>query len=556
MRDHAETAAYEGPSLVRASLRSLPFAAIFAVVFLANLAYSQRTGRFASEPTYDDVIYLADAYIRLAFAPGNGLFSVVASFWHLAPHAIVSTLTAMAGYWAFGPSDVSPYLANGWVLALYFVVITYLTRPLGSLFDRVLLVATLAFVPVAHAMVTEFRPDMAAGLVFALALWAICTIDFRQVTVRRRVGIVALAAFATIMKPSAVVLTIPALGFAVLATLVAQGALVREDRLKVIGSALISVALYAAMLLPFAILLAGETVSYIYDVLITDADIWTTPGDRWFHLNYHLFGPGGHQALGHFRRVGLWVLVIDLLVYVRFPAYRKRGVLPYTATLVVVFVAMSVSREKTVFQGSFFYLPFLLAAVAAFVRLVSAALALRPELARTSLRAALAIVLAVEIVALPLGGAYFPRADEGSEANRLLPKVKDAIVALRRDEWLGSPSCSARAMSLSVTNYDPLTPETVQLSLAKAGIQLSTDYNFLARSLDEAMATIDLADLVLMVDPGASQRNTWTPISAFVPEIFDRLSNQPGVRRIEVGTYRQKPYWLFVKPHCEPVSSP
>lgn len=555
MRDQTETAG-EGSTIVRAGLRSLPFAAIFAVVFLANLAYSQRTGRFASEPTYDDVIYLADAYIRLAFAPGNGLFSVVASFWHLAPHAIVSTLTAMAGYWAFGPSDVSPYLANGWVLALYFAVITYLTRPLGSLFDRVLLVATLAFVPVAHAMVTEFRPDMAAGLVFALALWAICTIDFRQVTVRRRVGIVALAVFATIMKPSAVVLTMPALGFATLATLVAQGALVREDRLKVIGSALISVALYAAMLLPFAILLAGETVSYIYDVLITDADIWTTPGDRWFHLNYHLFGPGGHQALGHFRRVGLWVLIIDLLVYVRFPAYRKRGVLPYTATLVVVFVAMSVSREKTVFQGSFFYLPFLLAAVAAFVRLVSAALALRPELARTSLRAALAIVLAVEIVALPLGGAYFPRADEGSEANRLLPKVKDAIVALRRDEWLGSPSCSARAMSLSVTNYDPLTPETVQLSLAKAGIQLSTDYNFLARSLDEAMATIDLADLVLMVDPGASQRNTWTPISAFVPEIFDRLSNQPGVRRIEVGTYRQKPYWLFVKPHCEPVSSP
>lgn len=555
MQAQTETAG-EGAATVRACMRSIPFIGIFAVVFLANLAYSQRTGRFASEPAYDDVIYLADAYVRLAFAPGSGLSSVVASFWHLAPHAIVSTLTAMAGYWAFGPSDVSPYLANGWVLALYVAVMARLSRPLGPLIDRVLFVATLAFVPVAHAMVTEFRPDMAAGLVFALSLWAICSIDFRAVTVRRRVGIAALAVFATIMKPSAVVLTIPALGFAVLATLVAQGALVREGRLKLIGSALASVALYVAMLLPFAILLAGETVSYIYDVLITDADIWTTPGDRWFHLNYHLFGPGGHQALGHFRRVGLWVLVIDLLVYWRFPAYRKRGVLPYTATIVVVFAAMSVSREKTVFQGSFFYLPFLLAAVAAFVRLVSAALILRPQLARTSLRVALAGILAVEIVALPLAGAYFPRADEGTEANRLLPQVKDAIITLDRNEWAPSKSCSERSMSLSVTNYDPLTPETVQLSLAKAGVQLSTDYNFLARSFDEAMATIDLADLVLMVDPGASQRNTWTPISAFVPDIFKYLSNQPGVRRIEVGTYRQKPYWLFVKPHCEPFVPP
>ena len=256
------------------------------------------------------------------------------------------------------------------------------------------------------------------------------------------------------------------------------------------------------------------------------------------------------------RRVGLWVLVVDLLVYWRFPAYRKRGVLPYTATIVVVFAAMSVSREKTVFQGSFFYLPFLLAAVAAFVRLVSAALTLRPQLARTSLRAALAGILAVEIVALPLAGAYFPRADEGTEANRLLPQVKDAIIALDRNEWEPSKSCSERSMSLSVANYDPLTPETVQLSLAKAGVRLSTDYNFLARSFDEAMATIDLADLVLMVDPGASQRNTWTPISAFVPDIFKYLSDQPGVRRIEVGTYRQKPYWLFVKPHCEPFVPP
>ncbi|SHG47811.1 hypothetical protein SAMN02745157_4291 [Kaistia soli DSM 19436] len=537
-------------------VESLPFIAIFLITFVVNIAFSLRQGRLASVPIHDDVAYLADGLSRVIFVKGDGLWSAIGSLIVDPPHAPVTTLTAMFGFWALGPAPISAYIANGWVLALYVAVLAVLSRPLGGLLARTLFVAVLVFVPVAHAMVTEFRPDMAGGLLFALAIALMCGTDFRNVTIKRRIHLVLLALAATITKPSAVILTIPALGVAFAVAMVAQGLFTGRAKVRLLLSGLATVALYALALVPFAVAFGAETIRYIRDVLFTNSDIWATPGDRWFHWTYHFSGPGGTEALGVFGVLALVIVIVDLLMFVRFPSYRRPGVLPLYLTIAVVYCAMAVSTEKTVFQGSYFYLPLLFAAASAFVRIVVQARLRWSVRAPIGSDVVLASGLVLAILFLPLGGAYTVRATDGPEAVSLLPQISDAIFALNKNEWIDSPSCAERTMRITAINYDPITAGAIQMALAEGGLNVASDYVFFPRSLQDALKTIDDVDLVVMADPAAKPTNQWLLLAAMAPDIYRYLSEKPGVRKIQVGVYRNHPFWLFVKPHCEPVTPP
>ncbi len=532
----------------------LSFAAIFLVTFAANIAFSLRQSRLANVPTHDDVAYLADGLDRVMFVEPGGLWPALRSIVTDPPHAPVSTLTAMLGFWSFGPAPIAAYLANAWVLALYVLVFATLSRPLSSLVTRTLFVAVLAFVPVAHAMVTEFRPDMAGGLLFALALGAICTSDFRTITPGRGAAVVALALAATITKLSAVVLTIPALGVAFLATLVSQGIFGGDDRRRLVRGALISAGFYVVALLPFAIVFGAKTLSYIGGALFSDSDIWATPGSRWFHWTYHTFGPGAADALGPFSVIALALILGDLVVGHSARGARRRGSLAFYATLLVVYCAMAVSSEKTPYQGSYFYLPLLVAAAGAFLNLVAAARLRWPVAAPRAVNALLGAGLALSVLVLPLGSSYSPRSEDGPEADRLLPIVTDAIFALEQNEWQDSPSCRARTMRITALNYDPLTAGAIQMALARGGVRVVSDYDYFPRNLAEAKKSVDDVDLVVMVDPATPPTNKWLLVTAMVPDLYQLLSSQPGVRKIQVGVYRNHPFWLFVKPHCDPVA--
>ncbi len=534
----------------------LPFVAIFLVTFVANIAFSLRQGRLANVPTHDDVAYLADGLDRVMFVEPGGLWPALRSVITDPPHAPVSTLTAMLGFWSFGPAPIAAYLANAWVLALYVLVFAILSRPLSSLTTRTLFVAILAFVPVAHAMVNEFRPDMAGGLLFALALGAICTTDFRALTPGRIAAVVALALAATITKLSAVVLTIPALGVAFVATMISQRIFTAPDRLRLARGGLITALIYLVALSPFALLFGPRTLSYIADTLFTDSDIWSTPGSRWFHWTYHAFGPGAVDALGPFGAIALAFILADLVVGWRVPATRRRGARAFYATLLVVYCAMAISSEKTPYQGSYFYLPLLVAAAGAFVHLVAAAKLRWPMTAARAVNAMLGLGLGLSVLFLSLGSSYALRSEDGPEADRLLPVVTDAIFALQKNEWQGSPSCRARTMRITALNYDPLTAGAIQMALAEGGIQVVSDYGYFPRSLAEAKKSVDDVDLVVMVDPATPPTNKWLLVTAMVPDLFQFLSSMPGVRKIQVGVYRGHPFWLFVKPHCDPVTPP
>jgi len=528
----------------------LSFAGLFIVTAAANLAYSLREGRLVGVPVYDDVRYLSDALDRVMFAPGNGLWSVLATFWSSPPHAPLTTLTAAAGFWAFGPHAAAAYVANLWIFALYIAVAGWLSRPLGGILARILFVGVMAYVPAAHAMITEFRPDLAAGLLFAIALRVLARTDFRQASLKERLTLALVAVAATVMKLSGVVLVIPALGIGLVIQIAAQYRASDRDRGLLVRRALGTMAFYLLLLAPFAVVFGPATVRYIAGTLFTDADIWATPGGWWFHFTYHLIGPGARQALGAFLFPVIGLVAADLLLCLKSRNWRRGSPLPLYATLLVVYLAMAVSGEKTTYQGSYFYSPFLLTAASVLVRLCVAARAHWPNAAPRMVDAAGIGALALCIVFLPLGSSYFGRPADRPEADRLIGEVTNAVFDIAKEDWQGDKSCQDRVPTIMTLDYDPLAADALQMALAAGGLRVEAVSVYFPRSLAEALRWVDEVDLVAMADPASGHENPWLLIGNYAPQIFEFLSAKPGMRKIAVGSYENRPYWLFANADC------
>lgn len=526
--------------------------ALFGVVLFANLATSLRSGRLAAPPGYDDVVYLSDAFDRVQFGLGTGLSGLLQSFWEHPPHAPVSTLTAMIGYGLFGPSDLSVYIANSWTLALFIGFAAHVTRPLESAWLRLLVVALLTYVPIAHGLVTDFRPDMVGGLVFAIAVFTVTRTDFRTAPWSRLALAMALGVAATVVKPTACIVSIPGFGVACVATLVHQAFAQDKGRSSLLAGGAKALLLYAVFLLPFVIIFGESTRYYVTQVLFTYSDVWRTEGDRWFHLTFHLLGNGPVRALGPFRLVALALVVIDLAMWFARPGYRRPETIPYAATLVVVYAAMTFSNEKTLYQGSFFYMPLLFGGLAAFVRLV-AWFGRDNALVRPTMTAALALAFAVAVLAMPLSGKPYSRLADGEAASELRPLVAKAIARVYREEWAGSADCRNHIPKVTVTNPYPITAESIRMEVARHGVRIGMgSYNML-RSVDEARPAMDTMDFVVTADPAVKPADEHLPITRLIGDIFDYLSQRPDTQKIAIGTYRGHPYWLFARPLCTPA---
>ena len=335
---------------------------LLALMVRQNIAFSLASSRLATVPRYDDVVYLLDGVSRLKLLHEGGPSALAANLIGAPPHAPISTFTAMLGFGLFGPVPASAYVANAWILALYIGALGFISRPLGGVTARLLFVAVFLFAPVCHAMITEFRPDMAAGLLFAMAVAAVLTVDLAAGT--------ASGPGIDNDKPSGSIVVIPGLGVALIVSLALQWRIGGHAASELLRKAALVIFAYAVMLLPFAAILGPQTVSYIYQALVGNADVWRTPASSAFHWSYHLLGAGARQALRPLGQPGIAVLVADAVLLARSGGRAERTAgFGFLLMLVFLYVPMALSAEKTPFQGSYFYLPFLLAVALAAVRL-------------------------------------------------------------------------------------------------------------------------------------------------------------------------------------------
>ena len=526
---------------------TLSVAGMFLLFVLVNLSLSRLHGRLAMIPTYDDINYMADALVRLSFSPGSGIRSVIASFIADPPHAPASTLTAMAGFWLLGPEPLAAYIANSWVALLFLWYLARLSRPLARSTDRALFIATFLFIPAVQALVMEFRPDLPAGLVLGIALSALCGADILRSGWKEKLGLAALGVAATIVKPSAFILVLPVLAGTMLLVLlrafVLERAAVRET---VVGLAQI-LAAYLVMMAPLVWIWGPSTYAYVFGVLSTYADVWRFAGGWDAHLLYNSYGVGGLVALGKFFRNGGLLIIIDLVILALRPDRRQRGVVEYYLVVAMVYAGLSVSSEKTVYQGSFFYFPYIIAFAGASIRVLTF---IRDVVGFGWLvRLSLGVIVAIYVYKMPIASFYY-----GAEHNafRLRPVV-DRITTYIGDIALaniGNPACSGRPLEMVFTDSLPIPTELVRFEAAKIGVPVTATTTFMARDFSEMTRNADEGDVVLIADPAHRSPSRWLPGVDSNPRLLAYLDATATRPHHDVVGEDGKPLWMIVNPRC------
>lgn len=523
----------------------LILAAMVVASTAVNIGLALQSGRLAVVPLYDDVVYLNDAYSRLAFGTGATIWDWAVSFAANPPHSPLSTLTAMIGYSLAGPFVVGPYLANIWILAVYTAAIYLIAR--RSLDDKasLLVAAIFLFVPAAHAMVNEFRPDMAGGLLMGLSLYLILTTRWEDMASAKRAMLGLLAGIAVTAKPSAVIITIPLIGLASVIGM-AQAVYYGGSLSRAIRALYLPLLMFLLVIVPFGLIWGAQIVSYVTQALFTNADIWSTPGDFVFHWTYHSFGEGGRLGLGPFLQAGLVAIAIDAIVSIR--TWRERSsvsALSYYAILVIIYLGMSIHSQKTSFQGSFFYVPFA----------IGVAMALTCRLGwvsgRVNSRKAVAWLLTATLVAV---GIFLPPATlftntayfAGTLALR--DRVVDEIEKRMAERFI--EECSDRRLGFASLSPNPLNPEAVALAVAaKSGGRIDASELYFQRSAESLMNAALASDFVLL--PGKAHFNSASmPSFAYIDEVAARLRSSGDWSKVPMPRAMGDSSTLLVKKEC------
>lgn len=151
---------------------TLTLLALVAMVYTAmTLQFSLRYGRLALPVGYDDILYFEDALSRLTLLYTNEL---AANLTSQPIHAPLTTAMAMFGFATFGWHDWAPYAVNGLVILALLMLLNSLLAGLHPV-PRVLLLAYSLTLPFVNYSITEFRPDLPAGLATAAALILLVT---------------------------------------------------------------------------------------------------------------------------------------------------------------------------------------------------------------------------------------------------------------------------------------------------------------------------------------------------------------------------------------------
>ncbi|WP_137128647.1 glycosyltransferase family 39 protein [Rhizobium sp. FY34] len=432
----------------------LGLSGLVAVFMLANLGLAMQRGALAMAPIYDDNTYLLDGINRVVFENVDSLLSMIVSFYHNPPHSPFSTMLAMAGYSLSGGSDIGPYAMNFIGLAVYAVGIYVITAERTGKFLGILCTAALMFVPAVGTLVTEFRPDAFAGLSFGLAAYWLVFFRYDQSSKRAACALGALAAAVTAIKPSAVIIVVPMLGFAFLLG-AAKSRSLRSVRLMAwtLGAGLLVV-------MPFALIWGAHVAAYIHQVFFTNADVWVTPGSAAFHWAYNAFGAAGSRALGMFFFIGAFLIAVDLLT-LRMNSKENFPTAAFYLWVAIIYVGIAVNPQKSAYQGNFFYFPFIIATGLAAARLIE-----RTRMPRSAL---LAVTAGIAIISPPAMTYQDARQRPGS------------LQALEQIGSILNNSMSCKSLSFAAVGPYPIPPETIALRAAKQGVKLQIHTLFLIR---------------------------------------------------------------------------
>ncbi len=505
------------------------------VLFVLTLANHISRGRIQPIPSMDDATYFREALYWLNAFHDGGLPALLLWIANSPPHSLYSTLLALVSFTLFGTAYWAPYVGNGLTLALYVWCVRQAMSNLKESWTVLLLAAFLAL-PAASMTVSEFRPDLACGLLLTLGVLRLSRLAEEEGGSERDWILAGVfAGLAVVTKPSFA----PYLA-AVFLTAVAVAWLAKRPVNATIPAAKAVGSFLLVAMFDFA-LKGPREINYILDnVFGRYRDIWVRPIEGAGHASYHLFGEGGQFLFGPAVYALLVIAAAPLLLppLLRL-RWRRYGVL-LAATAVAYAIAAGVDI-KSPYSGSVFAAT--LVALAGYVL----SLFLRPFEGR---RGWIAAGILFGLFALWYRPA--PNGRRSWDGNR----AQGAAAARLVDELSArADAAPARRFRVWLTTYGHLVnQESLEFLCLQRGVRniAFLDLHRTTAELDQRKAMGE-ADLIIAGSATGSDPLPWLPSNKTAARVLAMLQSDgrlsetgPALRTPDGGEFRlfaRRPIW-------------
>jgi len=326
------------------------------------------------------------------------------------------------------------------------------------------------------------------------------------------------------------------LSVAALLGIVRPGFYAKSEMTASVRAAIFPLAITTALLIPCIVVWGPDTYAYVYQALVTNKDMWAADGTPLFHWTYNSFGPGGQLGLGAFLWLGLLSIALDVCLSLSLEFKRDSySAIAFYFVVVLLYCGIALSSQKSVFQGSLFFFPFLLATT----------LSLGRNLSRIGGRFQTpvpAILLAGAMTFMPPATLIYD--DPGyHNSGPVLGSISDAVAS--EVSSMRSHGCKTSRFVFAAMNPYPVTVEAVALSLAmdhSINIKPLTSL-YSVRSAEVMAREIDTADFVIL---SKGKEIAYLPGSKFSSLILGRLASSAKWHSI----LSTSAYELFAKTEC------
>lgn len=466
-----------GPSRRQADILVSTLSVVFGLfAILSALQLSERVGRLALPPAYDDISYFISGFDAFLIYLHGGLTATISELLH--HHAPLQSALSMLGDILFGANIWSAYYANGLVvIGLVFVLLAF-TRSLIPL-ARLSIVIYVLSVPLIGNVVTEFRPDLHWGLLCGIAIYLLLSESFILGTWKFAAVTGAIVAIALLDKPTASPATAALIAAAVLVALFLQ----RPERSHwhKIG---IFVVVACALSGPYFVLNYLEIYRYIHAALVEQADINRYPGSALDQFTYYSYGIPYPYTLSKTLWLGFALFIANciFLSMLKWRVELKRHV-GFAFIVLVSYLIPTLSLVKTPFLGGIFYGTFLLFTIHGLVLALSGLDSL-PR-GTSGIKSIIPLAGPTLLIALALimnsGWKLMNEWDQKQsvEWSASATYLENALVDdVKKNEWAHPPI-------VFVTASYPLSADSINLISRWRNVSMSGEGGNYIRSLDE-----------------------------------------------------------------------
>jgi hypothetical protein len=326
------------------------------------------------------------------------------------------------------------------------------------------------------------------------------------------------------------------LGIAALLGILRPGLYSKSEMAASARAAIFPLAIATALLIPFIVVWGPYTYAYVHQALVTNIDMWAPNEGPLYHWMFNSFGPGGNLALSAFLWLGLLSIAVDFCLSLTLGHKRASyGAVAFYFVVALLYCGIAVSPQKSVYQGSLFHFPFLLATTLALGRNLS-------RIGGRTQRIVPATLLAAAMIFMP--AASFYQDDPGyRNSGPILASVSDAIAS--EVSSMRSNGCKKNSFMFTTMNPYPVTIEAVALSLAmNLRIHIKQLPLFWNRSAEQMDRAVDAADFVILYK--GKQEVPHLPGSKFGSQTSVRLASDGNWHLISSTSE----YELFAKTEC------